>query len=53
MGATLGLKLVKLWKNNFCPLGSEDAAIDDDAVAEDEPADEVDGKADDDVVSSA
>ena len=53
MGATLGLKLVKLWKNNFCPLGSEDAAIDDDAVADDEPADEADGKADDDVVSSA
>ena len=53
MGATLGLKLVKLWKNNFCPLGSEDAAIDDDEVAEDEPADEADGKADDDVVSSA
>ena len=52
MGATLGLKLVKLWKNNFCPLCSEDAAIDDDAVAEDEPADEADGKADD-VVSSA
>lgn len=32
MGATLGLKLVKLWKNSFCPPSSEDIGetIDDD-----------------------
>ena len=35
MGATLGLKLVKLWKNSFCPPRSEDIGetIDDDVPA--------------------
>ena len=35
MGATLGLKLVKLWKNSFCPPKSEDIGetIDDDVPA--------------------
>lgn len=36
MGATLGLKLVKLWKNSFCPPRSEDIGeiIDDDVPSE-------------------